>query len=535
MTVNRSTRPLPHRWPATGIAAALVATLSLTACSQTVAGTGHVGAASTDASTGSRATPSAGPSGPPSQATISFRSCAPIFDPSVLGLPPDRAKELEFGCATMAVPLDYTKATGQQIQLSLVRVHDKAGSGQQPLLLNPGGPGGSGVQLALGMAGQVDPKVLEHFDLIGFDPRGVGLSSPITCVSDAEKDKLNAASPDVLTAAGFAEARQLAKQVADACETKYGPALAQYNTVNTARDMDQIRQGLGAQRTDYLGFSYGTELGSIYAHLFPKTVGAMVLDGAVDPLTDDIASFADQLGGFEHAYDQFAADCAKRSSCSSLGNPRDVVEQIVATANKTPLRTGTDRRLTSALALTGVLDALYSASSWPKLASALADAKGGDGKALLDLADEYNQRFHGTYSNIMEANTTISCNDSKTGPSDETIRATAKAWSSKYPIFGLWAAGSLFICQQWQPDRTPLPLPQAPTPEPVLVVGNLNDPATPYQGAIDLARTMGNARLLSWNGEGHTSYLQGSTCVDEKVNAYLVDGTLPPPNTTCPR
>lgn len=535
MTANRSLRPLSRQWRASGVAAVLAAALVLAGCSRTVSGTGHVGAAPTGTTAGSTGVPSTAPSGSTAQATVSFRSCGPIFDPSVLGLPPDRATKLEFGCATMAVPLDYAKPTGQQIQLALVRVHDRANSGHRPLLLNPGGPGGSGFQLALGLAGQIDEKVLARYDLIGFDPRGVGLSSPISCVSDAEKDKINAASPDVLTAAGFAQAKQLAKQVADACETKYGPALAQYNTVNTARDMEQIRQGLGGRQMDYLGFSYGTELGSIYAHLYPKTVGAMVLDGAVDPLTDDITSFADQLGGFEHAFDQFAADCAKRSSCRSLGDPRKVVQQIVNAARQAPLRTGTDRQLTSALALTGVLDALYSADSWPKLASALADARAGNGKALLDLADDYNQRFHGSYSNIMEANTTISCNDSKPGPSDDTIRTTAMAWSRKYPIFGLWAAGSLFTCQQWQPNRTPLPLPKAPTSKPVLVVGNLNDPATPYQGAIDLAKTMGDARLLSWDGEGHTSYLQGSSCIDDKVNAYLVAGTLPAPNTTCPR
>jgi pimeloyl-ACP methyl ester carboxylesterase len=184
--------------------------------------------------------------------------------------------------------------------------------------------------------------------------------------------------------------------------------------------------------------------------------------------------------------------------------------------------------------LTGVLEALYSRSSWNELGNALIQGKQGNGQGLLSLADQYNQRYNGQYTNIMDANLTISCNDEKPGPSDATIRATAKKWSTEFPMFGRWAAISLFGCQQWQPDRTPPPKPTAPTPQPVLVVGNLHDPATPYQGAIDLTKTLGNARLLSWDGEGHTSYLQGSSCVDKYVNDYLIDGTLPPENTTCP-
>jgi hypothetical protein len=210
------------------------------------------------------------------------------------------------------------------------------------------------------------------------------------------------------------------------------------------------------------------------------------------------------------------------------------VYAIVAAARKHPLQTGTSRPLTVNLALTGVLEALYSRSSWSKLGQALIDAGQGEGSGLLSLADEYNQRYNGQYSNLMDANLAISCNDSKPGPSDATVHATAEAWSKKYPMFGTWAAASLFACQSWQPVRTVPALPSAPTPEKVLVIGNLHDPATPYQGAKDLAKTMGNAELLSWDGEGHTSYLSGSTCIDDYVNNYLVSRTLPPKNTTCP-
>jgi len=436
------------------------------------------------------------------------------------------------------VPLDYGDPSGKSISLELLKVHDSANKTGNDLVVNPGGPGGSGVELAVGLAIQVSDKLLSHFDLLGFDPRGVGLSSPIECITDSEKDKLNAAAPNVLTSTGFAEAKRLAQGVAATCSAKYGKSLADYNTVQTAEDMDQIRTAVGNHQLNYLGFSYGTELGSVYAHLFPGKVRVAVLDGAVDPLTGDIKSFANQLKGFEGAFDQFAADCVKRSPCKSLGHPRQVVADIVARAEQAPLKSsdaGETRTASRSIVLTGVLSALYSQSRWPDLGQALIDAQKGDAKGLFKLADSYNQRRGGHYSNISDANTTINCNDSKPGPTDDVIKATAATWVKAYPMFGLWSAPALFSCQAWQPDRTPVPLPSAPTPRKVLVIGNLHDPATPYQGAIDLAKTMGNAALLTWDGEGHTSYLNDNSCVDNYVDDYLIAGTVPPPNTTCPR
>ncbi|MEO6884988.1 MAG: alpha/beta hydrolase [Jatrophihabitantaceae bacterium] len=517
-------------------AALLAATVLLTSCAQTTNGVPVLGSAA-PASPQPHSSPSPSPSGnDPTVGRSTFTDCNSILNVSAIPVPSALHGKVDFSCATVDVPLDYSKPTGQKISLQLVKIHDTDNTaGLGSLLVNPGGPGASGVEFALGVYGELSPDILGKFDLIGFDPRGVGLSSPIKCLSDGEKDTLNSASPDVLTAAGFAQAKQLAQQVADACTTKYGPSLAFYDTVNTARDMDLIRQAVGDDQMNYLGFSYGTELGSVYAHLFPGKVRVAVLDGAVDPLTDSITSFADQLQGFEGAFDQFAGNCLTLANCKSLGTPRQVVYAIVAAARKSALPTGTSRPLTSALALTGVLEALYSKSLWASLASALSSAQHGDGSGLLALADQYNQRrSDGTYSNITDANTTIGCNDSPPGPSDALAHTTAAAWAKKYPMFGVWAAASLFSCQQWQPVRNPPPLPAAATKTKILVIGNLHDPATPYQGAIDLTKTMGNAELLSWNGEGHTSYLEGSSCVDNYVNHYLLEAALPPSNTTCP-
>ena len=515
----------------------MLAALLLAACSPVIAGQGSKRAG---ASPGLGTT--APSSGAPSPATptiqpITFVDCTNLLSLGSLPFPAGRRAKLTFFCGRLQVPLDYADPTGKKITLEIIKVHDSDNTASTgSLLVNPGGPGGSGLDLVAGLSAQVSDSLLTHFDLVGFDPRGVGLSAPIECTTNAQKDALNSSSPQILTATGFALAKQQAQSVAASCLSKYGATLADYNTVNTARDMDLIRQAVGDQQMNYLGFSYGTELGAQYAHLFPGRIRAFVLDGAVDPLTGPITSFADQLKGFEGAFDQFAANCLTLPACSPLGNPRQVVYGIVRKAFQSPLPTGTSRRLTENLALTGVLDALYSQSQWPKLAQALSSGQNGDGSGLLALADDYNQRYaDGTYSNIADANLTISCNDSAPGPTDATVRATAVAWAKEYPMFGLWAAPSLLSCQSWQPVRTVPPLPTAPTPATVLVIGNLHDPATPYQGAIDLTKTLGHARLLTWNGEGHTSYLQGSSCIDNDVNNYLISAALPAPNTTCPR
>jgi pimeloyl-ACP methyl ester carboxylesterase len=518
-----------------------IGTLALVAgCTSTVeAGHGALAGQSSAPSSSPAASSSAGQVPVPTQAPANFSDCSDRVNISALGLPAGRQQKLSFDCAVINVPLDYSHPSQGVVNLQLIKVHDSDNKGTDSLIVNPGGPGASGLELALGLAGELSDTVLSHFDLIGFDPRGVGASSPIECLSDAQKDSLNAASPDVRTAAGFVEAKALAKSVADKCAAKYGKNLAQYNTVQTAKDMNQIRQAVGDKQLNYLGFSYGTELGAQYAHLFPGTVRVAVLDGAVDPLTDDITSFADQLEGFEGAFDQFAAWCRQHSPCSQLGNPRQAVMRIAAAAKASPIpssASGETRKATSSIVYTGVLSALYSQAQWKTLGQALLAAESGDSKGIFGLADSYNERYNGHYTNVSEANTTINCNDSKPGPSDPTIRKTAQSWATRFPMFGLWSAPALFSCQQWQPDRTVPPLPTATaTPNKVLVIGNLHDPATPYQGAKDLDKTLGNAELLTWDGEGHTSYLQGSKCIDNYVNAYLVKGTMPPAGTTCPR
>jgi pimeloyl-ACP methyl ester carboxylesterase len=476
----------------------------------------------------------------PRQPRAAFFDCSDSINTGALGASPARLAKLSFSCASISVPLDYSHPEGRHIQLVLVRIHDSDNHAHTgSLIMNPGGPGGSGIELALGVVGQLSERILTHFDLIGFDPRGVGQSSPVHCLSDSQKDRMLAASPDILTAAGFAQAKSIARELATGCERDYGSALADIDTVAAARDMDQIRQAVGDPRINYLGFSYGTELGAQYIHQFPRRIRVAVLDGAVDPLYDPITATQKQLQGFEDAFGQFAAWCAQHSPCSSLGDPERAVRALEARAAKSPIPSsapGETRKATPNLVLTAVSQAMYSQPQWPTLAAALRAAQSGDAKGLLALADQYNERFGGHYTNILDAFNTVSCNDSPPGPSDATIRAKAQEWNRRYPLFGLNFASGLFFCQQWQPHRTEPPKPTAPdAAHTVLVIGNLHDPATPYQGALDLARTLGNAQVLTWNGEGHTSYLHGSSCIDQHVDTYLVTGRLPPRGLTCPR
>jgi len=520
------------------------ALLALTACAHVVDGspaashTDPSTSASSPTSSAAASTAASDSGAAPTAPPASYDDCGDLFYVDRIPVPSPLKNKIRFSCATVSVPLDYAHPGGEHIDIQIMRIHDTDNTGGiGSLLVNPGGPGASGIDLAVGLLGEMSTTLLKKFDLIGFDPRGVGFSSPITCLSDKQKDAFNAFSPDVLTASGFTQAKTMAKTIDDQCLSKYGTRLQYYNTVNTARDMDLIRQAVGDDQMNYLGFSYGTELGSIYAHLFPGRIRVAVLDGAVDPTLDDIASFANQLQGFELAFDQFAANCkSSASSCPGLTNPRASVMQVVQTAQAAPLSTGESRTLTSSLALTGVLEALYSQSEWRNLAAAITAAQGGDGSKLLALADEYNQRASdGTYSNLIDANMTIACNDSKPGPTDAQIRQAAQQWAQKYPMFGQWSAASLFGCQQWQPDRMPVPVPAAQTAVKVLVIGNLHDPATPYAGAKNLADAMGNAQVLTWDGEGHTSYLQGSSCIDQAVNSYLLNQKLPPVGQVCPR
>jgi len=528
--------PVPTHSRLRLIAAAVALTL-LAGCTASTGGHGTPATSPSPATT----TPASGATTQSPPPTIAFTDCSRLFNLSAAGIPEDRRQKLEFSCGQLPVPVDYAHPDGAKLSIEVIRIHyrdqtQRLGS----LLVNPGGPGGSGLFLAISLAGSVDDQLLQRFDLVGFDPRGVGLSTPIKCQTDAEETKALAFDADVRTTAGLQAAKRQAATFAHSCAKKYGSAIAHYNTVETAQDMDSIRAAVGDQKLNYLGFSYGTELGAVYAHLFPKRIRVAVLDGAVDPATtgNAITSNEQQLSGFEGAFDQFAADCGKRASCKALGDARKTVAALEKKANATPIPTsepGDKRRATGGNVLYAVVSALYSQELWPDLGTALIEAQHGDAKGLFDLDDRYSERSDdGHYSNLLDVFQVVSCNDQNRDPSDADIKAAAIRWARQYSLFGLWSAPSLFQCQAWQKNRHPVPPETAAGSAPILVVGNLHDPATPYAGAAHLAATLGTGVLLTWDGQGHTSYGQ-STCIDAKVNAYLIQAAIPAAHTTCPR
>jgi pimeloyl-ACP methyl ester carboxylesterase len=473
-------------------------------------------------------------------APIKWTDCDEQIQPLIADQP-GSDRNLAFECGRTEVPISYDEPDGATLPLFLVRVK-LAGQANRigSLVVNPGGPGGSGADAAIGLALTMPEDVLNRFDLVGFDPRGVGLSTPIECIPSELKDRLVAAEPRPTTDAQLDDAFSLADEVGKDCAAKYGDALGSFDTVDTARDMDRIREALGDQQLTYLGYSYGTTLGSTYAELFPKNVRALVLDGAVDPDKDPVADAEASAAGFEAGFDAFAQNCIGLiAGCPLGGNPRQFVYDLLTQATTTPIpsaKQGETRTATAGVVMTAVQAALYDQDSWAQLAQALAAAQKGDAQGVFALADSYSGRLDdGSYSNLFDANIAINCADQSTDENvtKSKVRSLAQEWSQKYPLFGAGSAVSLYTCSAWKADRTPLPKRDAQGAAPILVVGNSGDPVTPLPGAVDMAKDLDSGVLLTWQGQGHTSYPK-TPCVTSAVDSYLVDLTVPQDGLTCP-
>jgi pimeloyl-ACP methyl ester carboxylesterase len=431
-------------------------------------------------------------------------------------------------CATVAAPLDWSAPDGRALTLVAGRIRATASPRLGSLFINPGGPGGSG----LGLLSGFPTEGLEHWDLVSWDPRGVGRSTPVRCSSDAGLDSLYAmdSSPD-----DDAEAAALNTAVEGFgrdCLAGSGMLLEHISTADTVRDLDLLRGLVGDARLHYLGFSYGTQIGAQYADTFPEHTGAMVLDGAVD-LDDD--SRVDQIQGFERALGHFATWCATQHC--ALGADRAAVlariKGLLSELDAHPLPAAAGRPLTQQLGLSGVLTPLYDGTSgWPRLSEALDQALRGQGAGLLALADAGNERGRdGHYGSIASAFPAIRCRDSQA----ESVAAADRRAASlvpKAPVLGPFNGPDVF-CPLW---------PVAPAPKvgrlhrvgdrPVVVVGTTGDPATPYEYAVDMARELDSAVLVTYEGEGHTAY-GTSTCVRRLVQAYLDDGRVPEKGVRC--
>ena len=479
-------------------------------------------------------TPEPSASEPPDQPGGSSGRLASFYDQQPEWTPCDGG----FECATVQVPVDYADPAGPTVGLVVNR---RPADGADPigaLIVNPGGPGASGVSYAPQAVAQFSASVLQSYDIVGFDPRGVAASEPVECVNDAGVDALLAADPDPDTTAEIEDTEALLEDFATGCADDAGPLLPHLSTVDVARDLDVIRAVLGDDELQYYGASYGTFIGAVYAELFPDRVGRAVLDGAVNPALDLTAVNKQQAAGFETALRAYVAACVVKPTCP-LGNRLEAgvvrVQRFFDQLDAQPLATGTERELTEALALYGIALPLYAPTYWPLLDQALTQAFDGDGSTLLALADAYWQRTDSGYTgNGAQVIFAVNCLDDPSDVAVAEIKDTIPAFEQAAPTFGRAFAWSPLACAQWpvQP-ASPVPDVDGAGAAPILVVGTTRDPATPYRWAKAMAAQLDSGVLLTRNGDGHTAYGMGNVCLDSAVDAYLVDGKAPAPGTRC--
>jgi len=441
-------------------------------------------------------------------------------------------------CARLTVPLDYRKPAGRTIDLAVLKV-PASGSRIGSMVVNPGGPGESGTSYAAGRSTYFGEPLLEHFDIVGFDPRGAGDSSPVDCLSDPAMNRFLAGNPSPSSPAQVAAFRARQRSMVTGCSLRSGVLAAHVSTVESARDMDVLRAALGDRTMTYLGASYGTELGATYAQLFPERVGRFVLDGAVDPSLGLRDSSLQQAKGFQTALDAYAANCVESSVGCFLGKDVPSVEQsiraILDHIARHPLPAG-NRMLTVGDAYLAITAALYNRSYWIVLSAGLRSALGGDGSLLMQLADAYASRnADGSFSsNLLEAFTVITCLDDPYTIPYRKVPDEFAAFEKASPVFGRTFAWGLTMCDGFAPrSAEPAPTIHAKGAAPIVVVGTTRDPATPYQWAVALAHQLDSGVLVSRDGDGHTGYHRGNPCVDHAVESYLVSGVVPQDGFSC--
>jgi pimeloyl-ACP methyl ester carboxylesterase len=437
-----------------------------------------------------------------------------------------------YQCADLLVPIDYTNLKTGTFNISVLKYPTTNKKKLGSLIVNPGGPGGSGVDYAYAAEYLFSPAILNAYDIVGFDPRGVSRSEPIICLTDKELDASYASDAKPDNEKEFAQTLIESKKFIQQCEEK-NDHLKSFSTANAARDMDILRQAVGDKHLNYMGKSYGTFLGTLYAQFFPDKVGRMVLDGAVDPTISDFQQSLTQAIGFDKAFAAFAADCNKQRDCP-LPKDKDAairfMKQLFKQAEKKPTATKNKKRvLSESLMVLGTASALYdSATGWPDLRKAIAEAKNGEGDTFLKLADEYTGRLEdGAYrSNEFDSAAIIDCLDFKDERSIDEMKRDANVFIKQAPFFGPYLAYSGLGCKYFKSPKVTTILPTK-TANPIVIIGTTGDPATPYQWAQGLNKLLTNSVLISLTGDGHTGQGQGNTCVDNQVDDFYLKNPIP--------
>jgi pimeloyl-ACP methyl ester carboxylesterase len=405
------------------------------------------------------------------------------------------------------------------------------------LFVNPGGPGASGVEFVRDGVTTFPDEIRKRFDIVGFDPRGVNSSTAIRCIDNLDGHAALDPSPD--DAAEFAELVEAAKEYAAACARRNDATLAYLSTDAVARDLDLLRASVRDDKLTYFGFSYGTLIGARYAELFPGHIRAMALDGGMDPSLDLETFRAGQAKAFEGALTRFLEDCAARTKCPfhEGGDSLRAFDRLMAAIDRQPIpaiRLNDSRLVGAGHAWTAVLAALYSESFWPILATALSQAKDGDGSLMLVISDPYRGRkANGSYSNLQDAYVANICLDYPVPSDVAAFTGWAADLDEDAPHFAEFVAYNDLICAFWAvpPQGRPKPVMAKGAP-PIVVVGTTGDPATPYEWSEALAEQLESGVLITREGEGHTGYAD-SFCVQEAVDDYLLELTVPEDGLTC--
>lgn len=439
--------------------------------------------------------------------------------------------------ALLDVPVDYDDPDGATFEIFVAR--HRAGNPDErigSLLVNPGGPGFGGSDLAIFAAQIYDPRLLEHFDIVGWDPRGTGLSEPpIDCIDDFDPyftavDSTPETDEERLEMVGIAE------DFAAACTGRNGTIIEHVGTNNSARDMDTLRRALGEEQISYFGFSYGSELGATWATLFPDTVRAAVLDGASDPNADALESSLQQMRGFQESLETFLSRCDDIPDCEFRqgGDATEAYLDLMADLDAMPLEIDPDRPpVNRDVATVATIQAMYSENLWQQLERALANAIDGDGSGLMRLNDQYYQRQpDGTYGNELEAFQTISCADTADRQTVEEADAEAPLYREVAPLLIPEGSTGSYFCTFFPPALDPRADVTGVGAGPIVVIGTTGDPATPFDSTVRMSDTLEDGRLVIVEADQHTGY-GVNLCVVEVVNRYLIDLEPPDDGTEC--
>jgi len=442
-------------------------------------------------------------------------------------------------CSRLTVPLNYDDPEGETIELAVLRAPAaKRGQRVGQLVVNPGGPGGSGVQYAASGSFVFGDALTDYFDIVGFDPRGVGKSTPLECAGTKQTDEFLALDPDPDNAAEQARFDRLIREFGEGCLKNSGDLVRHMTTREVAQDLDILREALGERQLDYFGASYGTSIGATYADLFPTNIRRMVLDGAIDPTLSTLQLSLGQAHGFEIALRAYLQDCVDQGDCllgDSVEAGAERIGQLLEDLDAQPLPTASGRELTQGLAQYGIILPLYKQEYWPLLTLSLQQALQGGGDRLLNLADQYASREEDAYKdNSIDAYYAVYCLDHSDYVRAGEVPDLLEEFEKASPTFGRIFAYGAAACESWPVKSGALPsLLEAEGAPPIVVVGTTRDPATPYEQAVTLAKQLQSGVLVSRDGDGHTGFQQGNDCVDRAIEGYLIGGTVPKDGLSC--